>query len=410
MRANSNYAHAIVTAGLAVMIAYGSLYPFEFSLPTAGPGPVQALLRTWSNTPSRGDFLANVLLYMPLGFFAVHMLSQRSGIMPRFMGALLLGILLSISMELAQYYDVGRDTEATDVYANAIGTVLGAICGVVLGSISRWPLVDQIAINRVPALVLSAWVTYRLYPFVPTIDLHKYWDTLKPIVLTPNLSAYDLFRHSAIWLIVYALVAKIAGTALWPWLLLPVFAGAVLFSKILIITTTLSLAELAGAIVAYVMWTLLRSSRRAYLVVALAMFSGTVVAQRLEPFQFAAQSVPFGWIPFLSFMQGSTEIDVLAFLEKFFLYGGWIWLLTEAGVSRCAAAGLVTITLFATSIAEMYLPNRSGEITDALMALAIAGVFALMNKEDEAVNSRQSSLIARLVPRHRWGRGGGEGP
>jgi len=27
---------------------------------------------------------------------------------------------------------------------------------------------------------------------VPTIDLHKYWDTLKPIVLTPNLSTYDL--------------------------------------------------------------------------------------------------------------------------------------------------------------------------------------------------------------------------
>src|ERR1051326_6774327 len=71
MRGNSSYRHAIVTAGLAVIIAYGSLYPFEFSVPAAGPGPVQALLRTWANTPGRGDFLANVLLYMPLGFFAV---------------------------------------------------------------------------------------------------------------------------------------------------------------------------------------------------------------------------------------------------------------------------------------------------------------------------------------------------
>src|SRR5690349_13599716 len=71
MRGNSSYPPAIVTAGLAVIIAYGSLYPFEFSLPTTGSGPVQALLRTWANTPGRGDFLANVLLYMPLGFFAV---------------------------------------------------------------------------------------------------------------------------------------------------------------------------------------------------------------------------------------------------------------------------------------------------------------------------------------------------
>jgi hypothetical protein len=129
-----------------------------------------------------------------------------------------------------------------------------------------------------------------------------------------------------------------------------------------------------------VIWAVFRSSQRAYLVVAIVMFSAIVVAQRLEPFQFTAQSMPFGWIPFLSFMQGSIEIDVLAFLEKFFLYGGWIWLLMEAGVRRRAAAGLVAGILFATSVAEMYLPDRSAEVTDAVMALAIAGVFALMNK------------------------------
>jgi VanZ family protein len=402
MRANSSYPQAIVTAGLAVIIAYGSLYPFEFSLPKAGPGPVQALLRTWANTPGRGDFLANVLLYIPLGFFAVLTPGQRYTAIYRCLGALLLGILLSISMELAQYYDVGRDTQATDIYANVAGTVLGATFGVVVGGSFRWPLVDQIAANRVPALILSAWVAYRLYPFVPTIDLHKYWDTLKPVILTPNLSAYDLFRHSAIWLIVYALVAKIGGAALSPWLLLPLFAGAVLFSKILIITTTLSLAELAGAIVAYVIWAMFRRSQRAYLVIAIAMFSATVVAQRLEPFQFTAQSVPFGWIPFRSFMHGSVEIDVLAFLEKFFHYGGWIWLLMEARVSRRAAAALVAGILFATSVAETYLPHRSGEVTDAVMALAIAGVFALMNNEDEAANS-QPDLRGSYSTRSRRG-------
>jgi len=110
MRGNSSYPHAIVTTGLAVIIAYGSLYPFEFSLPTTGSGPVQALLRTWANTPGRGDFLANVLLYMPLGFFAVLTPGQRCKFISRCSGAILLGILLSISMELAQYYDLGRDT------------------------------------------------------------------------------------------------------------------------------------------------------------------------------------------------------------------------------------------------------------------------------------------------------------
>lgn len=60
----------------------------------------------------------------------------------------------------------------------------------------------------------------------------------------------------------------------------------------------------------------------------------------------------------------------------------------EAGVSRRASAVLGACTLFATSLAEMYLPHRSGEVTDAVMALVIAGVFALMNKEDEAAKSQ----------------------
>jgi hypothetical protein len=83
-------------------------------------------------------------------------------------------------------------------------------------------------------------------------------------------------------------------------------------------------------------------------------------------------------------MQGSIDVDVLSFLEKFFLYGGLIWLLGEAGLSRRAAAGIVAATLLATSIAETYLPHRSAEITDALMAILIAVIFALVTRGDAA--------------------------
>ncbi len=40
--------------------------------------------------------------------------------------------------------------------------------------------------------LLFAWVAWRLYPYVPTIDLHKYWNSLKPIVLYPEIGAYNV--------------------------------------------------------------------------------------------------------------------------------------------------------------------------------------------------------------------------
>jgi glycopeptide antibiotics resistance protein len=387
MSAKFSHTSVIAAAGMVVAIAYGSLYPFDFSLPAAGPGPVQALVKTWANRPGRGDFVANVLLYIPLGFFGALSFGERASLTTRFLGAVLLGVLLSIAMELAQYYDVGRDTEATDVYANALGSALGAVAGIIFGSRFRWPLIDQIALNPVPSLLLFTWVAYRLHPFVPTIDLHKYWNTLKPIIPTPTLSSYDLFRHTAIWLTVYLLIGRV-GTALRLWLLIPLFAGAVLFSKIVIVSASLSVAEITGALTAYMIWAVFRPFHRAYLALTIVMFSLTVIAQRLEPFQFTSHSVPFSWIPFRSFLQGSIEVDVLSFLEKLFLYGSLIWLLMEAGIRRSAAAALVASVLFATSFAETYLPHRSAEVTDAVMALAIAAVFGLMTTKDEMTKAR----------------------
>ncbi len=226
MREGFSGPYAVVTMGMILVIIYGSLYPFDFSIPATGPGAVEALIGSWANRPSRGDFLANVLLYTPVGFFGGLAFSRRTALLTRFLGTALLGAVLSISMELTQYYDIGRDTGATDGYANVLGTLLGAIPGVVFQGDHRWLLVRQIVANRIPALLVLTWVAYRLYPYVPTINLHKYWDTLKPIVLTPKLSAYDLFRHTAIWLTVYTLVSRIT-TILRPWLLMPLWHGEI---------------------------------------------------------------------------------------------------------------------------------------------------------------------------------------
>src|SRR5437773_11871536 len=134
MRAKLSRQYAIVTFGMALMIAYGSLYPFHFSWPPTGPGPVHALLATWANKPGRGDFLSNVLLYTPLGFFGALTFTDRMRPVTRLLNTILLGATLSTSMELTQYYDVGRDTQAVDVYANVLVTAVAALAAVIIGS------------------------------------------------------------------------------------------------------------------------------------------------------------------------------------------------------------------------------------------------------------------------------------
>ncbi len=387
--------YAIVTALVAMVIVYGSLYPFEFSVPAAGGNPLGVLLDSWADRPAAGDFLANILLYMPLGFFGMMSFPRNVRFGLRLLLVVAGGALLSLAMELTQYYDVGRDTAASDLYANTIGTLIAAPVAMVFSGRVRFPLFQEIAARPVPVLLVADWVAYRLYPYVPTIDLHKYWHALRPLILDPIPAPIALYRHAAIWLTLFALIEAIVGRRR-SGVLAPLFAAAILGARVLIVSTILSAAEVVGAAVAICLWPVLRGlDHRLRSGLLFLVLGGYVVIERLQPFAFAAFARPFDWVPFNGFMNGSVEIAALSFLEKCFLYGSLLFLLGNAGMRLALAVAIVAGMLLATSWAETYLPDRSAEITDALMTVLIGVGFALIGDRRRGAVARTASERGR---------------
>ena len=94
----------LVTAIMAAVILYGSFYPFEFRIPPDGIGPVATFLDSWNARPGRGDFIANILLYLPFGFF--FMLGFRRG--SRMEWVLFVVVLAGALMSLSVALDANR--------------------------------------------------------------------------------------------------------------------------------------------------------------------------------------------------------------------------------------------------------------------------------------------------------------
>jgi VanZ family protein len=371
----------VITAIIVVIIVYGSLYPLEFRIPVHGAGPIAAFLASIGQLPGRGDTIANVLLYTPFGFFVLASLPLRRA---RAFGlTTAAGALLSLCLELTQYYVPGRVISFDDVVSNTSGSFLGALAAAAAGENADLPVVAELFGHPVPTFLVLSWLGYRLYPYVPTINLHKYWNALKPIVLTPSLTGYDLFRQTTIWLALYALIEAILGRRRSAWLA-PVMVAGALGAEVLIIGTTLQVAETAGAGLALLVWLplLLAPLRLRSLITGLALFA-CVIALRLEPFTLLPEAHTFGWVPFLSLMHGSLQVNTLAFLEKLFLYGSMIFLMRSALGGLLAPTLLAAGVLFATSWAERWLPARSAEITDTLVALILGAVFALLPGEQK---------------------------
>ena len=63
-------------SSVAAAILYGSHHRFSFAVPAHGAGPVATFL---ASTSRRGDFIANILLYLPVGFFFVQSLRRHEG-------------------------------------------------------------------------------------------------------------------------------------------------------------------------------------------------------------------------------------------------------------------------------------------------------------------------------------------
>src|SRR5262249_16463284 len=76
-------------------------------------------------------------------------------------------------------------------------------------------------------------------------------------------------------------------------------------------------------------------------------------------------------------------------LQKFFLFGSSIWLVAKAGLPLCLSIIVMAMVLFTTSYTDVYLPNRTAEITDTVMALLIGALFAL----SETKGRRNNALI-----------------
>jgi hypothetical protein len=339
--------------------------------------------------------VANILLYMPLGFFCMLTLAGDRRIRRPLRFVTICGVSMSLAMELGQFFDEGRVTSMSDLFTNGTGTFLGALAARMAGPEIAIPFAPAVTQETFPALLILAWFGYRLYPYVPTIDLHKYWHALWPAIRVSELTLGDLFRFSVSWSVVAGLAQRMAGRARGG-LAYALLCGVEITGKIFILNNALKLADLIGMIAGYSIWRRMRSRRRPELAMAWAL-AAMIAAQRLLPLDFGPYHA-FGWIPFRSFMHGSIGVNTQSFLEKFFDYGGVLWALIAAGLSLPRATTICAAALFAAGLAETVLAGRSAEITDAVMVVAIAFLYRTLDRRARENRGATGAIAGAAEP------------
>jgi len=122
---------------LILLIAYASLYPFEFQ--GAAVGPFDYLFAPLPRWITQFDVITNVLGYLPLGMLTVLALHPAWRGVRAVVAAFVLGAWLSGGIEALQTYLPTRVASNVDLATNALGALIGGAIAVPLTS----PLLDR---------------------------------------------------------------------------------------------------------------------------------------------------------------------------------------------------------------------------------------------------------------------------
>lgn len=383
---------------IAFLISYGSIYPFEFVARELSAPALVTFLTTLYSPSSFGNVVANIVLFMPYGFVTPLALRGRSGGWPALVLTAALGVVLAVALQVAQLWIPGRVPAMGDAVLNLVGIVIGLALGVPFERhVDRGPHSLLTATALAPLLLASAWIAYRWFPLVPTIDLQNVKNAIKPL-LRGDIDPLRVVHDMVAWLAFLRLLAFTPARALpLPWL------GAVMVAIValqpLFVGNAISLNNLAGLALALAGLPLLARHFASAVIVA-AVFA-VLALTALHPFTLAAEPNAFHWLPFTGYLNGSMATNALNLLYKSFFYGAVVYLLRDCGSRPLASALTVAIWLALLEGAQQWITGRTAEITDPLFVLMLAWVIGRLDMAPLPVRAPSHRRMHHSSPRIR---------
>jgi len=329
------------------------------------------------------DLIVNIALYMPLGM-AGHLVFRKWRVpLAAYWAPVLLGAVLSASIEMIQVYVPSRNTSLNDFVNNVIGTVLGVAAGVLFEAIAGPSFLEGVHFrpaDRGALLLVFVWIAYLFFPVFPINSFHAPLQKFAVFLRSPSFDPVLLLSGVATWYAAGKLLASAGAShpSLWLSLMLVAFPA-----QLSLVGRQPTRAGLLGAIAGILLYQLLYqlagSPRRVTPVEAWA-FLAVIVFRGLSPFHFT-QGHHFSWTPFSGLLATEWESGVMTLLEKAFYYGTAVWLFRASGARTRYAAALVAIVLAIIEGLQTHLAGRTAEITDPILALLMAYGLAMLARQ-----------------------------
>lgn len=457
---------AALAIGYTLFAIYGSLVPLDFH-----PRPLDDAWAQLRHLPylqlgvgSRADWVANILLFVPLAFFWLGVLWPRRGIARRMLASGLVAscaAALAVAIEFTQFFFPPRTVSLNDILAETLGTLAGIALWWWTGErLARWLAgwtrahSPRGAAERLLYAYLFLLIGYGLLPLdltLSVVEIYHKWQEGKVLLLPFSARyasraelAYALLADVVIW-IPAAFLWRLAGAPA-----LRVLTGLVacaagleflqLFVYSRVTSSTDILTAAVGAAIGVALAARLRPESAAVheqpsgrgngaalvWLLALAGWTGVLMTVFWYPFDFNTEwgfvhqrLAALKRVPFETYYYGTEFRAVTEVFHKlgFFFPLGMLLALGAAGLLRryprlpaapihALAAALVACIAAGIEAGQLFLPAKHADPTDwALEVLGGLGGYLAVRMFAPRTRSRSRADVGALRKTPRLSRG-----
>lgn len=420
--------------GYLTFVVYGSLVPLHFhGRPLAEAWLAFRDIRYLNlSIGSRADWVANILLFIPLAFLWSGVLWPARGVIRR--ALVVLGVFaacmgLSLAIEFTQLFFPPRTVSLNDILAESIGAAVGVAAWLVFGArlmawLSGWRSARSPldAWGRVLYLYLFVLFAYNLLPLDLTLSpveiFHKWREgrvvfvPFSFVFVNPIEAVYAMGVDALVWIpAAFLWCMAYPRGSLRPWLAVVAIAAALEFLQLFVYTRVSDVTDIFTAAIgawlgawmagrmgpAAVEGVVRPLSKLSWIWLALAlMWMAVLAAVFWYPFNFQTSSeflagrlqgvfkAPLEAYYFGTEYRAATEV-----LHKtgFFLPLGALLALAVMQIQHAvwrryagaAALAVIGMTAFGIELGQLFVPGKNVDVTDWVLEVLGGGIgFALI--------------------------------